>query len=153
VRVETAGQVRWRSPALPLMSDGAVVAIEQFELHWREVGKKAWQIASVGPTATAHTVTNLCPNTPHELRICAAYTTGIGPASKPHRFCTLFNATGPPRPIVVKAGFVNSALVMTWEVPADFKAAHYELHMAEVLTEPKPGGPVRRALRPFWRPF
>ena len=54
---------------------------------------------------------------------------------------TLLNATGPPRPIAVKAEVLDSALILAWEVPLDFTAAHYELQMTEVLDAPKSGGP------------
>ena len=138
---ERTVSVSWRQPVLPRMSRGSAIVLEHYELHYREIGQEQWQVQTMPPTPTNFEITNLCPNTQHELRLCAAYSTGIGPPSKPHFFTTEYNARGPPRPLVVKAGYVQGSLVVTWELLPDFKAAHYELQMTELLDETRLEGP------------
>ena len=75
-----------------------------------------WMVHTAMAALSCFTIDELCPNTNHELRICAVYSTGIGPPSRPHYFTTLLNPKGPPRPSVVKCGMLQGSLIMTWEV-------------------------------------
>jgi large repetitive protein len=101
----------WTTPA----HDGGD-AVTAYAVATRPAGTGAWDVRTIGGTATTTTVTGLTNGAPYEFRIAAVNGRGTGPYGET---VTATPATVPDAPLGLEAVSADGRVVLAWTAPDD----------------------------------